>query len=66
MHPERLAEWLKLVEHTEDPLDRADLGSQMAAEWWGSYGSPIDDFVSREMWQRVLAAHVQPLPDAAD
>jgi hypothetical protein len=38
----------------------------MEAEWRGSCASPIDDYVSRETWRRVLAAHIQPLPDAAD
>jgi hypothetical protein len=28
--------------------------------------SPIDDHVNRETWRRILAAHIQPLADAAD
>ena len=66
MSPERLAECRELVENTEDPVDRADLQAQLDAEWWGFSGSPIDDYVSRDTWRLVLAAHIQPLPDAAD
>jgi hypothetical protein len=66
MDLERLAERQKLVENTEGPVDCADPVSQMKAEWSGSWVSPIDDHVNRETWRRILAAHIQPLADAAD
>jgi hypothetical protein len=66
MSPQRLAEYRELVENTEDLVNRADLQAQLDVEWWGSSGSSTDDYVSRDMWQLVLAAHGQPLADAAD
>lgn len=72
MRPDRMAQLRQLEESCEDPVDRADLEAQRQAEGWGSYGSPADDvenveiWRNLEIWQRVLAACTQPLPDAAD
>lgn len=65
MQTERLAHWRQLEESVLN-LDRADLEAQRQSECWGSYRSPIDDFQNLEIWRRVLAAHTQPLADAAD
>jgi len=65
MNAQRLAEWKKLVESTEDSVDRSDLANQMLQESHGSYTSAEDDSQSLEMWRRVLSASIQPLPSVA-
>jgi hypothetical protein len=66
MAGERLVTWRQLVEHAEDPFDRADQEMMMRAECSGAWISPLADCEDRDMWRRVLAASVQPLPAAAD
>jgi hypothetical protein len=66
MHPDRLAEWQEPIENCEDPADRADPAAQTQSERCGTWNAPLDDYEDREMWRRILAACIQPLPDAAD
>ena len=66
MDRERLAAGRKLAESPEDPVDRADRKSRREAEGQGPTGSSLEAYGNHEMWRRILAAHVQPLADAAD
>jgi hypothetical protein len=66
MHPHRPTQRQELIESCEDRVDRADLEAQMQSEWWGSYCSPLEGYENHEVWRRILTAHMQPLPEAAD
>jgi hypothetical protein len=49
----------------EDPAARA-VGSSPPAPRSGTGPVRSDDYGNRETWRRILAAHIQPLADAAD
>lgn len=57
MPPYRLAERQEPIGTCEEPADPADLEAP---------NSPLDDYENRDMWRRIRAACIQPLPDAAD
>jgi hypothetical protein len=63
MHPERPILRGPLPAKSQTPAGRA-AGSLQPAPRSGR--PPSDGFVGRETWRRVLAAHIQALPDAAD
>jgi plasmid stabilization system protein ParE len=64
MHPERPILRGPLAAKAEVSAARGAAANPQAAPRSGP--SPSDGFAGRETWRRVLAAHVQPLPDAAD
>jgi hypothetical protein len=64
MHPESPA-LRRPLPAAGDPVARVAAGRPQPAPRAGS--DPLrSDYGNRETWRRVLAAHVQPLPEAAD
>lgn len=66
MSPYPLTERQEPIGNCEDPADRDDLAAQTQSERCGTWNSPLHGYENREMWRRILAACIQPLPDAAD
>jgi hypothetical protein len=58
--------WEKLNETIEDPVDCPDRVRQTERKPQGTWRSPVDGAGQGETWRRVLTAHIQPLPAAAD
>jgi hypothetical protein len=58
-------EWMALIQHTDDPLDRSDVESHMLQECQEPCISAGYAFEGLEMWRRVLSASIQPPPSGA-
>jgi hypothetical protein len=63
MHPESPALRRMLAAKVGDPGARVVVRAQPAPR---PMALPSGDYGDRETWRRILAAHVQPLPGAAD